>query len=325
MSDMNRAIKVTGGNLTWEDWDGPGTPPADHVEIEVVWTAINRADLMQRAGLYPPPPGASDILGLEVSGRIASVGSGVSRFQPGDEVCALLTGGGYATRVVVPEVQVLPVPKGLSLEKAVAIPEVFATAWLNLYYEAQLKPGERVLLHAAASGLGTAVIQLATAFGNPVFATAGDDAKLETCRKLGASGVWNRNQGSFVDAVKHWGGVDMVLDPVGGSYIAEDQRVLNVDGRIVLIGLMGGRMSEVDLGLMLVKRQRLIGSTLRSRTVKDKGDVMQALYRHVWPLLSAGQIEPIIDSAWPIEQLEEAMAYVGENKNTGKVLLQIAE
>lgn len=325
MSDMNRAIKVTGGNLTWEDWDGPGTPPADHVEIEVVWTAINRADLMQRAGLYPPPPGASDILGLEVSGRIASVGSGVSRFQPGDEVCALLTGGGYATRVVVPEVQVLPVPKGLSLEKAAAIPEVFATAWLNLYHEAQLKPGERVLLHAGASGLGTAVIQLATAFGNPVFATAGDDAKLETCRKLGASGVWNRNQGSFVDAVKHWGGVDMVLDPVGGSYIAEDQRVLNVDGRIVLIGLMGGRMSEVDLGLMLVKRQRLIGSTLRSRSVKDKGDVMQALYRHVWPLLSAGQIEPIIDSAWPIEQLEEAMAYVGENKNTGKVLLQIAE
>lgn len=325
MSDMNRAIKVTGGNLTWEDWDGPGTPPADHVEIEVVWTAINRADLMQRAGLYPPPPGASDILGLEVSGRVASVGSGVSRFQPGDEVCALLTGGGYATRVVVPEVQVLPVPKGLSLEKAAAIPEVFATAWLNLYHEAQLKPGERVLLHAGASGLGTAVIQLATAFGNPVFATAGDDAKLETCRKLGASGVWNRNQGSFVDAVKHWGGVDMVLDPVGGSYIAEDQRVLNVDGRIVLIGLMGGRMSEVDLGLMLVKRQRLIGSTLRSRTVKDKGDVMQALYRHVWPLLSAGQIEPIIDSAWPIEQLEEAMAYVSENKNTGKVLLQIAE
>lgn len=325
MSDMNRAIKVTGGNLTWEDWDGPGTPPADHVEIEVVWTAINRADLMQRAGLYPPPPGASDILGLEVSGRVASVGSGVSRFHPGDEVCALLTGGGYATRVVVPEVQVLPVPKGLSLEKAAAIPEVFATSWLNLYHEAQLKPGERVLLHAAASGLGTAVIQLATAFGNPVFATAGDDAKLETCRKLGASGVWNRSQGSFVDAVKHWGGVDMVLDPVGGSYIAEDQQVLNVDGRIVLIGLMGGRMSEVDLGLMLVKRQRLIGSTLRSRTVKDKGDVMQALYRHVWPLLSAGQIEPIIDSAWPIEQLEEAMAYVGENKNTGKVLLQIAE
>ena len=240
-------------------------------------------------------------------------------------MCALLTGGGYATRVVVPEVQVLPVPRGLSLEKAAAIPEVFATAWLNLYHEAALKPGERVLLHAGASGLGTAVIQLATAFGNPVFATAGDDAKLETCRNLGASGVWNRKAGSFVDAVKSWGGVDMVLDPVGGSYIADDQKVLNVDGRIVLIGLMGGRMAEVDLGLMLIKRQRLIGSTLRSRTVRDKGAVMQALYRNVWPLLAAGQIEPLIDSAWPIEQVEDAMAYVADNRNTGKVLLKISD
>ena len=324
-SDMTKAIKITGESLSWEPWEGPGEPSADHVEIEVVWTAINRADLMQRAGVYPPPPGASDILGLEVSGRIASVGAGATRFRPGDEVCALLTGGGYATRVVVPEVQVLPVPRGLSLEKAAAIPEVFATAWLNLYHEAALKPGERVLLHAGASGLGTAVIQLATAFGNPVFATAGDDAKLEVCRKLGASGVWNRKAGSFVDAVKSWGGVDMVLDPVGGSYIADDQKVLNVDGRIVLIGLMGGRMAEVDLGLMLIKRQRLIGSTLRSRTVRDKGAVMQALYRNVWPLLAAGQIEPLIDSAWPIEQVEDAMAYVADNRNTGKVLLKISD
>lgn len=324
-SYMIKAIKVTGGNLSWEPWEGPGEPPADHVEIEVVWTAINRADLMQRAGVYTPPPGASDILGLEVSGRIASVGSGVTHLKSGDEVCALLTGGGYATRVVVPAVQVLPVPKGVSLETAAAIPEVFATAWLNLYHEAALKPGERVLLHAGASGLGTAVIQLATAFGNPVFATAGDKAKLEVCRNLGASGVWNRNEGSFVDAVTAWGGVDMVLDPVGGNYIAEDQRVLNVDGRIVLIGLMGGRMAEVDLGIMLIKRQRLIGSTLRSRTVEDKGEVMQALYRHVWPLLAAGQIEPLIDSTWPIEEVEEAMAYVAENRNTGKVLLKISD
>jgi len=324
-SHMIKAIKVTGGNLSWEPREGLGEPPADHVEIEVVWTAINRADLMQRAGVYPPPPGASDILGLEVSGRIASVGPGVTTFTPGDEVCALLTGGGYATRVVVPEVQVLPVPKGLTLETAAAIPEVFATAWLNLYQEAALKPGERVLLHAGASGLGTAVIQLATAFGNPVFATAGDDTKLEICRKLGASGVWNRQEGSFVEAVKHWGGVDMVLDPVGGGYIADDQKVLNVDGRIVLIGLLGGRMAEVDLGIMLVKRQRLIGSTLRSRTVADKGKVMQALHRHVWPLLAAGQIEPLIDSTWPIEQVEDAMAYVAENRNIGKVLLKISD
>ncbi|WP_376770988.1 NAD(P)H-quinone oxidoreductase [Marinobacter arenosus] len=320
-----KAINVTGGTLSWEECEKNNELPADHVEIDVVWTAINRADLMQRAGVYPPPPGASDILGLEVSGRIAALGESVTDFEVGQEVCALLTGGGYATSVAVPAVQVLPVPKGYSLRKAAAIPEVFATAWLNLYQEADLKPGERVLLHAAASGLGTAVIQLATAFGNPVFATAGDAHKLEICQQLGASGVWNRKDGSFVDAVKAWGGVDMVLDPVGGSYIAEDQKVLNVDGRIVLIGLLGGRSAEVDLGVMLVKRHRLIGSTLRSRTVEDKGRVMQALHRHVWPLLGAGQIEPLIDSEWPITKVDEAMAHVAENRNTGKVLLQVAE
>ena len=185
--------------------------------------------------------------------------------------------------------------------------------------------GERVLLHAAASGLGTAVIQIATAFGNPVFATAGDEEKLKICRKLGAAGTWNRKDGSFVDAVKSWGGVDMVLDPVGGSYVKEGQKVLSADGRIVLIGLMGGRSGEVDLGLMLMKRQRLIGSTLRSRSVADKGRVTQALYRHVSTLLGAEQIEPMIDSAWPIEQIEDAMAHVAANRNTGKVVLKIAD
>ncbi|MDO3722698.1 NAD(P)H-quinone oxidoreductase [Marinobacter sp. chi1] len=323
---MMKAITVSGGKLNWGDHETPKELPADHVEIEVVWTAINRADLMQRAGLYPPPPGASEIMGLEVSGRIAAVGEEVAEFAVGDEVCALLTGGGYATRVTVPAVQVLPIPRGFSLRQAAAIPEVFATAWLNLYMEAGLKPGERVLLHAAASGLGTAVIQLATAFGNPVFATAGSAEKLEVCKQLGASGLWDRNDGSFVDAVKTWGGgVDMVLDPVGGKYIADDQKVLNVDGRIVLIGLMGGRMAEVDLGLMLVKRHQLIGSTLRSRTVEDKGRVMHELHKRVWPLLSAGQIEPVIDCDWPVTEAEEAMAYVAENRNTGKVLLKVSD
>lgn len=321
---MMRAIKISGDTLSWEAYEAPSEVPESHVAIDIAWTAINRADLMQRAGVYPPPPGASDILGLEVSGTVSSVGEGVSHLKPGDEVCALLTGGGYATHVVVPAVQVLPIPKGFTLEEAAAIPEVFATAWLNLYHEAALKPGEKVLVHAAASGLGTAVIQLATALGNPVFATAGDNDKLEACRRLGASGVWNRKDGSFVDAIKSWGGVDMVLDPVGGNYIAEDQKVLNMDGRIILIGLMGGRMAEVDLGLMLMKRHRLIGSTLRSRPVADKGEVMSALYQHVWPLLSARQIDPVIDSSWPIEKAGEAMAYVAENRNIGKVLLQVA-
>jgi putative PIG3 family NAD(P)H quinone oxidoreductase len=320
---MHKAIRVNGQSLSWEDCEPVSEVPENHVAIDIAWTAVNRADLMQRAGVYPPPPGASDILGLEVSGTVASVGKGVTEFSPGDEVCALLTGGGYATQVVVPAVQVLPVPKGYSLKEAAAIPEVFATAWLNLYHEAQLKPGEKVLMHAAASGLGTAVIQLATALGNPVFATAGNDDKLEICKRLGASGCWNRSQGSFVEAVTGWGGVDMVLDPVGGSYIRDDQKVLNVDGRIVLIGLLGGRMAEVDLGLMLVKRQRLIGSTLRSRTVADKGAVMTALYKHVWPLLSARQIEPVIERFWPIEEAEAAMAHVADNQNIGKVLLQV--
>ncbi len=321
---MTKAIRINDGSLSWDDCEPVSEVPENHVAIDIAWTAVNRADLMQRAGVYPPPPGASDILGLEVSGTIASVGEGVDTLKPGDEVCALLTGGGYATQVVVPAVQVLPVPKGYGLREAAAIPEVFATAWLNLYHEALLKPGEKVLVHAAASGLGTAVIQLATALGNPVFATAGSDDKLEICKRLGASGGWNRKNGSFIDAVTAWGGVDMVLDPVGGSYIAEDQKVLNVDGRIVLIGLLGGRMTEVDLGLMLVKRQRLIGSTLRSRTVADKGDVMGALFKHVWPLLSARQIEPVIDCSWPIDEADAAMAYVADNKNIGKVLLEVA-
>jgi len=321
---MTKAIRVEGESLIWEDCEPVTDVPENQVAIDVAWTAVNRADLMQRAGVYPPPPGASQILGLEVSGTVARVGEGVTTLKPGDEVCALLTGGGYATQVVVPAVQVLPVPKGYGLREAAAIPEVFATAWLNLYHEALLKPGEKVLVHAAASGLGTAVIQLATALGNPVFATAGNDDKLEICKRLGASGCWNRKKGSFVDAVKAWGGVDMVLDPVGDGYIAEDQKVLNVDGRIVLIGLLGGRMAEVDLGLMLVKRQRLIGSTLRSRTVVDKGQVMTALYKNVWPLLSARQIEPVIDCSWPIDEAGAAMAYVADDRNTGKVLLEVA-
>jgi putative PIG3 family NAD(P)H quinone oxidoreductase len=322
---MTKAIRVSGESLIWEDCEPVTEVPEKHVAIDIAWTAVNRADLMQKAGVYPPPPGASDVLGLEASGTIASVGNGVSNLKVGDQVCALLTGGGYATRVVVPAVQVLPVPRGYGLKEAVAIPEVFATAWLNLYHEVQLKPGEKVLVHAAASGLGTAVIQLATALGNPVFATAGNDDKLEICKRLGASGCWNRSKGSFVEAVTGWGGVDMVLDPVGGSYIADDQKVLNVDGRIVLIGLLGGRKAEVDLGMMLVKRQRLIGSTLRSRAVADKGDVMMALFKHVWPLLSARQIEPVIDCDFPIEKAADAMAYVADNRNIGKVLLEVSK
>ncbi|UZD65962.1 NAD(P)H-quinone oxidoreductase [Marinobacter sp. AN1] len=320
-----KAITIEKQSLNWNDVDDLPSPEPDEVAIDVVWAGMNRADLMQRKGAYPPPPGASKILGLEVSGRVAAVGENVSHLEPGDEVCALLTGGGYASRVNVPSAQVLPVPRGFTLEQAAALPEVFATAWMNLYMVAGVRPGERVLVHAAASGVGTATIQLATAMGNPVFATAGGDDKLAFCRELGADGTWNRHNGSFADAVKEWGGADMVLDPVGGDYIAEDQKCLNMEGRIILIGRMGGADAHIDTGVMLMKRQRLIGSTLRAQPVGLKGEVMDALYEHVWPRLESGEIRPIIDRTWPVGQADEAMAYLESNESTGKVLLQVSE
>lgn len=317
------AITVTENGLRWQPHPDLPAPGDNEVTINVAWAGMNRADLMQKAGRYPPPPGASPILGLEVSGTVSRIGSDVTHLKPGDPVCALLTGGGYAAQVVVPAAQVLPIPEGLSLEQAAALPEVFATAWMNLYMVANVQPGERVLVHAAASGVGTATIQLARAMGNPVFATAGNDDKLAFCKTLGADGVWNRTQGSFAKAVLDWGGADMVLDPVGGDYIADDQKVLNPEGRIVLIGLMGGMGASLDTGLMLMKRQRIIGSTLRAQPISVKGEVMDALYETVWPKLSSGEIRPIIDRSWPIHQADEAMAYLESNASIGKVLLQV--
>lgn len=318
-----KAITVSDNDLEWAEQDGPGHPESGDVLIDVAWAGMNRADLMQRAGAYPPPEGASPILGLEVSGVVRETGAEVTELAPGDAVCALLTGGGYAEQVRVPADQVLPVPEGVSLRDAAGLPEVFATAWLNLYREAALAPGERILLHAGASGVGTAVIQLARVMGNPVFVTAGSSEKIDACRALGADAGWNRHDGSFVQAVRDWGGADMVLDPVGGDYIRQDQSVLNPDGRIVVIGLMGGREANVDLGYLLMKRQRLIGSTLRSQPVSVKGEVMNALREHVWPRLSSGKIRPVIDRTFPVTRAGEAMAYLQANNSTGKVLLAV--
>lgn len=320
-----QAIKIQNDKLIWTSYPGPGPLQADEVRIRVAWAGMNRADLVQRAGNYPPPPGASEVLGLEVSGWVEEVGTDVGRFAVGDEVCALLAGGGYAEQVVVSELQVLPVPQGLSLREAAALPEVFATAWLNLYMEARLQPGERVLLHAGASGVGTAAIQLCREFGNPCFVTVGNPEKVEYCKSLGADAGWNRHDGSFVEAVKAWGGADVILDPVGGDYISQDQAVLNLDGRLVLIGLMGGRRAELDLGLMLVKRQRLIGSTLRSKSPQAKGAILDELYRQVWPHLSSGKIRALIDAEWPIQEADAAMRHLQSNQTIGKVLLQVAE
>lgn len=318
------ATVVAEDSLHWQSIEDLPAPEGREVHIAVAWAGVNRADLMQRAGQYPPPPGVSSTLGLEVSGTVTDCGPEVSEFKPGDQVCALLAGGGYTERVCVDERQLMPIPRGLSLRDAAALPEVFATAWLNLFMEGALQPGERVLLHAAASGVGTAAIQLCRHFGYPCFVTVGSDDKVERCLALGADAGWNRHQGSFTEAVKHWGEANLILDPVGASYLADNQRVLATDGRIVVIGLMGGRSAGLDFGRLLMKRQRIIGSTLRARSPQAKGDILAQLVEHVWPALESSKIKPLVDAEWPIEQANSAHEHVQANANIGKVLLKVA-
>ena len=318
------AIQPDGDQLRWQRSQDLAPPQGREVHIEVAWAGVNRADLMQRAGQYPPPPGASEVLGLEVSGSVVALGPEVEKLQVGQQVCALLAGGGYAEKVCVDERQVLPVPDGLGLREAAALPEVYATAWLNLFIEGQLAEGEQVLLHAAASGVGTAAIQLCREFGHPCFVTVGSDEKLKRCLSLGARAGWNRHQGNFVEAVKAFGEVNLILDPVGASYLADNQRVLAADGRMVVIGLMGGRHAELDIGRLLMKRQRLIGSTLRARSPEDKGRILGELARHVWPRLECGELAPLIDADWPIAEVEAAHQHLADNANTGKLLLRVA-
>ncbi|MCL7929611.1 NAD(P)H-quinone oxidoreductase [Halomonas llamarensis] len=317
------AVEFADQNAYWQKTATPSGPDTDEVRLRVAWAGVNRADLMQRAGHYPPPPGVTGTLGLEVSGTITHVGDNVTHLKPGDDVCALLAGGGYAEEVVVDARQVLPLPEGISLREGAALPEVFATAWLNLFMEGALQQGERVLLHAGASGVGTAAIQLCRAFGHPCFVTVGSQEKLQACRKLGASDGWNRHDGSFVEAVKAWGGADAILDPVGASYLADNQKVLNADGRLVLIGIMGGRSATLDMSRMLMKRQRFIGSTLRAKSAAAKGEIMDALYQYVWPRIANSEITSQIDRSWPIQAVDEAHAYMRKDANTGKILLAV--
>lgn len=320
-----KAIRIEQDELVWDDAPTPQLGVGE-VRIGVRATAVNRADLAQRSGSYPPPPGASDILGLECAGEVLEVGEGVTRVAPGDQVCALLAGGGYAQQVVVPAGQVLKVPDGFDAVRAAALPEVFATAYLNLYMEARLSRGERVLLHAGASGVGTAAIQLCRAFHNPCVVTAGGQDKIERCVALGAAGGADRHAGGFQDMVKAWtdgAGVDVILDPVGASYLEENVRCLSPGGRLVLIGLMGGATAEVNLGLLMIKRLRLIGSTLRARPISEKAAVMDQLRDRVWPLLAAGDIEPIIEAVIPIAEAGRAHTLVAGNETVGKVVLTV--
>ena len=322
-----KAIDIRGDALVWDDTEAPALGPGK-VRIENHATAVNRADLAQRAGGYPPPAGASPVLGLECAGVVTAVGEGVSRVEPGDEVCALLAGGGYAETVVVPAGQVLKKPAKLTFVEAASIPEVFATAYLNLFMEARLAKGERAVIHAGASGVGTAAIQMCKAFGNPVFVTAGSQEKIDRCVELGADAGMDRHEGDFSAAVRTWTdgrGADVILDPVGGAYLAANLASLATDGRLVIIGLLGGAKAEVALGTLMVKRLRVIGSTLRARSISAKAIVMDALKERVWPLLEDGTIRPVIERVFPVEKARDAHELIAGNQTFGKVVLRVRE
>lgn len=320
-----KAIEQVDGKLCWNEVENL-KPGVGEILISNRASAVNRADLVQRSGAYPPPPGASLIMGLECAGEVVAVGEGVARYKAGDAVCALLSGGGYAEQVCVAAGQALPIPDGFSFEQAAAIPEVFATAYLNLFTEARLELGESVLLHAGASGVGTAAIQLCKEFGNPCFVTAGSDEKIARCIDLGASAGCNRHTAKFSEMVPEWTngkGLDVILDPVGGSYLADNISSLAMEGRLVLIGLMGGMSAELSLALLLMKRLKVLGSTLRARSIAAKSRVMSDLEEHVWPKLVAGSIQPIIETVIPMQDAEAAHALVAGDGTFGKVILAL--
>ncbi|HSM58231.1 MAG TPA: NAD(P)H-quinone oxidoreductase [Candidatus Sulfomarinibacteraceae bacterium] len=310
--------------LSWEEVPDVNYG-ADEVLLEVKATAVNRADLSQARGNYPPPPGVTDVLGLEAAGVVAAVGSEAQGWQLGDRACALLPGGGYAEQVAVPAEMLLRVPDDWSFEQAAAIPEVWLTAMVNLFNEGRLQGGESVLIHAGGSGVGTAAIQLAHHEGARVFITAGTDQKLARGHQLGAELAVNYKKEDFAEkvlAASGGKGVDLILDPVGADYVARNLRVLASGGRLVQIGLLSGRKAEIDLGLVLGKSLSIKGSRLRPRPVAEKIAITDQFRTRFWPLLQKGVLKPIIDAVFPLPDAGEAHEYVRQNRNIGKVILR---
>ncbi len=316
-----KALQGVEGQVAWVEEPSP-TCDVGQVRIRVAAAGLNRADLLQKAGLYPPPAGASHVLGLECSGVISEVGAG-SSWQVGDRVCALLAGGGMAEEVVVDGRHVLPVPEGVSLIEAAALPEVYATVWLNVFQLAALKPGEKILLHAGASGIGSAAIQLCKAFGNPCWVSVGSAERLAYCEALGAQGGVVRTDD--LESLRDFGPFDVILDPVGGNYSALNLKLMALDGRWVLIGLMGGREAKLDLAQVLAKRVQLLGSTLRSRGDQFKADLISDLGQHVWPLFAEGRLRPQLARAFAVKDAEAAFAALASNTVAGKLVLVINE
>ena len=300
---------------------GPG-----EVAIAVTATAINRADLLQRQGFYPPPPGASDVMGLECSGEIAAVGEGVTDWQVGDAVCALLAGGGYASRVVCAAGQVMPVPEGLDLVTAAAVPEVACTVWSNVFMIAGLTPRESFLVHGGAGGIGTFAIQLAHQLGARVFTTAGTPEKLALCAELGADVTINYRDQDFVQVVHEatdGKGVDVILDNMGAKYLGRNIEALATEGRLAVIGMQGGTKGELDLGLLLRKRGAVTAATLRGRPVEQKAAICASVVEHVWPLVAEGLVRPIVHATLPLEDVAAAHALMESGTHTGKIILTL--
>lgn len=300
---------------------------AGEVLVKVHAAGVNRPDIIQRLGNYPPPPGASDILGLEVSGEIAALGEGVEGWSVGDRVCALVTGGGYAEYVAVPVPQLLPVPKGMDFITAAAIPETYFTVWTNVFQSGALKAGESLLVHGGASGIGTTAIMLAHALGSTVYATVSSEEKAEVCRSLGAVEAVNYNAENFADRLLETTGgygVDVILDMRAGPFFADNMRLIATRGRLVHIASLAGREVTLDISLMMRKRAIVTGSTLRARSVEEKGQIGRELVERVWPLFDAGTIAPEISRVFPLAEVASAHELVESNKLIGKTVLDLS-
>lgn len=298
-------------------------PGYGEVRIAVAFAGVNRPDALQRAGAYDPPPGASDLPGLEASGHIEAVGPGVTEWKEGDAVCALLPGGGYAEAVVTPAAHCLPVPAGMSLDQAACLPETYFTVWTNVFMRGGLKAGETFLLHGGSSGIGTTAIQLANVFGARVFATAGTDEKCRFCETLGAERAINYRSEDFVSVMQDMGRADLILDMVGGAYIPRDLKALKDEGRLVFIAFLGGPKAEVNFAEVMVRRLTVTGSTLRPQSVLAKAQIANELRRDVWPLLEAGRIAPVMDQAFPLADAAGAHRAL-EADHIGKIVLEVS-
>lgn len=309
--------------LVLADVDAP-EPGSGEVRVRVVAAGVNRADLMQRMGFYPPPPGAPEFPGLEVSGTIEAVGPQVEGWAVGDEVCALLAGGGYAEQVCVPAGQLLPVPSGVALEDAAALPEVVSTVWSNVFMTANLLPGQTFLVHGGSSGIGTMAIQLAREVGARVAVTAGSAAKLEVCRELGAEILVNYREQDFVAEIKAatgGAGADVILDNMGAAYLDRNLDALALNGRLVVIGLQGGAKAELNLGQLLTKRAAVIATSLRARPAAEKATIVAAVREHVWPLIESGRVKPVIHGRHALADAAQAHRELEASGHIGKILL----